>query len=258
MSTPAPPPHPSPSAPEPAATLRAEIAEGIRLSGPAGLGLFPLGLAFGMLVLQAGLPGWAAPLLSSVVFAGSVELLLIGLITAGLPLVSIAVTVLLVNFRHVFYAFSFPLHVVRHPLARIYSMGALIDEAYAIAAAHPQGWTAPRLLAMQASLQAYWVLGGVAGVVLAGLLPAPVEGLEFALTALFIVLALDAARSRRQVPLVLAAAASVGVGLFIAPSAVLVTAFVCYLVVLVAAHLALGRGEHGPRPAVETSPEVGP
>lgn len=243
------------SAPAPGGT-RAEIAEGVRLSGPAGLGLFPLRVAFGMLVLQAGLPGWAAPLLSVVVFAGSVELLLVSLIVAATPLVSIAVTVFLVNFRHVFYAFSFPLRVVRHPVARVYSMGALIDEAYAITAAHPRGWTVPRLLAMQVSLHLYWVAGGLAGILLAGLLPGPVKGLEFALTAVFIVLALDAARTRRHIPLVVGSAAAVGLGLLVAPGALLVTAFVVFVAVLAAAHVAAGLGVHLPlpSPAEQTGP----
>lgn len=229
---------------------RAEVAEGIRLSGPAGLGLFPLGVAFGMLVVQAGLPGWTAPLLSLVVFAGSVELLMVSLLVVGTSLAGIAVTVFLLNFRHVFYAFSFPLRVVRNPLARLYSMGALIDEAYAITAAHPRGWTAARLLATQISLHLYWVVGGLVGVVTAGLLPAPVEGLEFALTALFIVLALDAARTRRHVPLVLAAAAAVGLGLVVAPRALLVASFLGFAAALLAAHGAAGRGVRLPLPAV--------
>ena len=121
----------------------AEVRSGVAVTLGAGLGLFPLGMAFGMLVVQAGLPAWVAPLFSVVVFAGSVELLLVSLVVAGTPLLTIAVTVFLVNFRHVFYAFSFPLRVVRGRLARIYSMGALIDEAYAIAAARPRGWTGP-------------------------------------------------------------------------------------------------------------------
>lgn len=245
---------PSPAAsgvPDALPTRRAEVAEGVRLSGPAGLGLFPLGVAFGMLVVQAGLPGWAAPLLSVVVFAGSVELLLVSLLAAGTSLAGIAVTVFLLNFRHVFYAFGFPLRVVRNPLARLYSMGGLIDEAYAITAAHPRGWTAPRLLATQVSLHLYWVVGGLVGVVAAGLLPAPVEGLEFALTALFIVLALDAARTRRHVLLVLAAAAAVGVGLVVAPSALLVASFLGFVAALMAAHVAAERGARLPLPAVQ-------
>ena len=52
-----------------------------------GLGIFPLGIALGVLVVQAGLPWWLAPALSIGVFAGSVELLLVSMLAAGLPLV---------------------------------------------------------------------------------------------------------------------------------------------------------------------------
>lgn len=234
----------------------AEVRTGVGMSLGAGLGLFPLGVAFGMLVVQAGLPAWVAPLFSVVVFAGSVELLLVSLVVAGTPLLTIALTVFLVNFRHVFYAFSFPLRVVRGRLARLYSMAALIDEAYAIAAAHPRGWTSPRLLAVQVALHAYWVLGGLAGVAVAWLLPGPVEGLEFALAALFIVLALDAARTRRQLPLVLAAALAVAVAVLIAPGQVLVVAFALYAAVLVTFHLLAARGTSLPLP--DPVPVTGP
>ncbi|MGW9761554.1 branched-chain amino acid ABC transporter permease [Micrococcus luteus] len=234
----------------------AEVRSGVAVTLGAGLGLFPLGMAFGMLVVQAGLPAWVAPLFSVVVFAGSVELLLVSLVVAGTPLLTIAVTVFLVNFRHVFYAFSFPLRVVRGRFARIYSMGALIDEAYAIAAARPRGWTGPRLVAMQVALHAYWVLGGLAGVAVAWLLPGPVEGLEFALVALFIVLAMDAARTRAQLPLVLAAAVAVGVALLLVPAQVLVVAFALYAAVLIAFHVLAARGTALPLP--EPVPVTGP
>ena len=135
-------------------------------------------------------------------------------------------------------------------------MGALIDEAYAIAAAQPRGWTAPRLLAMQIALHAYWVLGGLAGVAVAWLLPGPVEGLEFALVALFIVLAMDAARTRAQLPLVVAAAVAVGVALLLAPAQVLVVAFALYAAALIAFHVLAARGTALPLP--EPVPVTGP
>ena len=67
--------------------------------------------------------------------------------SVGTPLATIAFTTLLVNFRHVFYAFSFPIGAVRNPFGRAYSVYALTDEAYAITASHPGTWTAPRLIA---------------------------------------------------------------------------------------------------------------
>jgi 4-azaleucine resistance transporter AzlC len=138
-------------------------------------------------------------------FAGSLELLLIGIMLTATPLAVIALTTFLVNFRHVFYAFSFPLHVVKNPVGKFYSVYALIDEAYAVTAASHDTWTSRRLLSMQLAFQNYWVSGGLAGVLLASLLPGHIGRLEFALCALFVTLTLDAARSQKHIPSVLLA-----------------------------------------------------
>ena len=219
------------------ATPRSEIATGIRLSFAAGLGMFPIGIAFGVLVMQTGLPWWTAPGLSIAVFAGSVELLLVGLMAAATPLATIALTVLLVNFRHVFYAFSFPLHVVKNPLARFYSVYALIDEAYAVTAASPGTWNRWRLIALQLAFQSYWVGGGLVGVAIASFLPGTIEGLEFALCALFITLTLDACRSRKQVPSLVLAGLSLGLSLVLVPDNALFAAMLGFVVLLIGRHL---------------------
>ncbi len=54
-----------------------EIRRGAVDSLGVGIGIFPLGVALGFLVIQAGLPWWFAPALSIGIFAGSVELLLV-------------------------------------------------------------------------------------------------------------------------------------------------------------------------------------
>lgn len=215
-----------------ALTRRREILAGVRMSLAAGLGMFPIGVAFGLLVVQTGLPWWVAPGLSILVFAGSAELLLVGLMAAATPLATIALTTLLVNFRHVFYAFSFPLHVVRHSLARLYSVYALIDEAYAVTAARPRDWSAPRLIAMQLAFQSYWVGGGLVGVGLGAVIPGRIEGLDFALCALFITLTLDACRSRREIPSLLLAALSFSIALLVAPHDALFLGLLGFLVLL--------------------------
>lgn len=220
---------------------KAEVAAGVRASLAAGLGMYPIGVAFGLLVIQAGLPWWVAPALSIACFAGSLELLLIGMIAAATPLATIALTAFLVNFRHIFYAFTFPLHVVRNRLARAYSVYTLVDEAYAVTAANPRGWTSWRLVAMQAAFQCYWVGGGLTGVLLGSMLPARVEGLEFALCALFVTLTLDACRSRDGVPSLLLAALSFSIALVIAPHAALFVGLLLFIAALVARYLLVRR-----------------
>ena len=220
--------------PEPPTDRRKQIAAGVRDSFSAGLGIFPLGVALGLLVMQAGLPWWLAPALSVAIFAGSLELLLVGMIAATAPLAAIAVTTLVVNSRHVFYAFSFPLHLVRNPVAKAYSVYAMIDEAYAVSASLPAAQqSATRLLAMQIACQTYWVGGGFVGIAIGAALPAPIKGLEFALCALFTVLTLDAWRGRREAPTALLDAASVAAALVLAPDLALIVALLIFVALLV-------------------------
>lgn len=220
---------------------KAEVAAGVRASLAAGLGMYPIGVAFGLLVVQAGLPWWVAPALSIACFAGSLELLLIGMIVAVTPLATIALTAFLVNFRHIFYAFTFPLHVVRNRFARAYSVYTLVDEAYAVTAANPRGWTSWRLVTMQAAFQCYWVGGGLTGVLLGSMLPARIEGLEFALCALFVTLTLDACRSRDGVPSLLLAALSFSIAVAVAPHAALFVGLLLFIATLVARYLLVRR-----------------
>lgn len=211
---------------------RQEILAGLKLGIGPGLGLFPMGVALGLLAIQSGLPAWAVPAMSIFGYAGSLEFLMIDLIMVGTGLVTIAITTFFVNFRHVFYAFSFPLHVLKHPVARFYSMHALIDEAYAVTAAHPTGWTAPRLLAMQISMHTYWVGGGLVGALIAWVIPGSIAGLDFALLALFITLTLDAVRTREQLPSLIIATIAFFAAVLITPDQVIFASMIIFMALL--------------------------
>lgn len=220
---------------------RGSIRAGFTDSLGVGIGILPLGIALGILVVQAGLPWWLAPALSIGIFAGSVELLLVSLLATATPLLTIAVTVFAVNFRHVFYALSFPMSRVTPGLPRAYSTYALIDEAYATYVLMPPSkLSSARIVTGQLAMQAYWVAGGLIGVAIANALPAPIEGFEFALVALFVVMTLDAARSRREVPSILLAGVSVGIALLWAPEQSMLVALVLFTALL-ALRYALGR-----------------
>lgn len=178
---------------------KSEASAALRDSASVGLGLVPLGIAFGIVVTHAGLPWWCATLFTTCVYAGSFEFFLVGLVTAAVPLATVAMTAFLVNVRHVFYALSFPLHRVRGRLGVVYSTFALTDEAYALTTSErSRSWPGSRVLWLQACLQVYWVGGATLGALAGSLVPSRIQGLDFALTALFAVLALDAVRDRRE------------------------------------------------------------
>ncbi|WP_336051599.1 AzlC family ABC transporter permease [Streptomyces sp. CA2R101] len=211
-----------------ASDIRLALAETL----PVGVGMFSLGITFGLLVVQSGLAWWWTPLFSGLIYAGSLEFLLVGMLMAASPLVSIALTTLLVNFRHVFYSLSFPLHRVRGKVAKTYAVFALIDEAYALTATRPaDSFSSLRIIATQVSLQSYWVGGGLVGALTGRALPT-IDGLDFTLTSLFTVLAIEACRSGRDLPAPLLAA---GCGLFaqlVAPGQMLVVAMTLYVLAL--------------------------
>lgn len=90
-----------------------------------GLGLIPLGMAFGLLMTQAGFGWWWTSIFSIVIFAGSMEFLAIDMVLAGVGPISSALTAFMVNFRHIFYGLTFPRHVVRGRLPKLYATYAL-------------------------------------------------------------------------------------------------------------------------------------
>ena len=214
---------------------------GLRLAvhrtGPVWLGMFALGLGLGVLVTSNGLPWWLAPILSGAVYAGSVEFLLVGMITTAAPLSAIALTTLLVNARHIFYGLSFPLQRVRSGWRKLYSMYALTDEAYVLIANLPASAQSSRQIVwIQAGLNLSWVSGSVAGAWAGATWLQDVAGLDFVLTALFIVLAMDAYRTRPDKTIALAALGAGGTAAVLAGDAMLLVAMGAFLIFCLARH----------------------
>ncbi|WP_237773393.1 AzlC family ABC transporter permease [Streptomyces luteocolor] len=215
-------------------------------SASVGLAFIPLGLAFGALVTQSGLDWWWAGLSAALVFAGSFEFLLIGLVAAAAPLFSIAATAFMVNVRHVFYSLSFPLDRVGGALGKGYSTFALTDEAYALTSGERgRSWPGRRILWVQGLLHLYWAGSAVAGALLGSLIPESVTGLDFALTALFAVLALEACRDLRgDLPTPVIALLSALFARLLFPGELLLAAFALFTVGLLARHVTTGRTPH--------------
>ena len=213
-----------------------EIRGGIRDSWAVALGLIPLGLAFGLLMTQVGFAWWWTPIFSVLIYAGSMEYLAINLITAGVGPVSAAITGFMVNFRHIFYGLTFPRDLVHGRLGRAYSTYALTDESYAIASARPPA-SGVRVLTIQLFCQLMWVLPGVVGALAGLVIPPGIKGMEFALVALFVVLAWETFRNHRDLSLVLVSGGlAVLVGL-VAPDQLLMVALSVYFLVLIGRHL---------------------
>ncbi|HYH20160.1 MAG TPA: AzlC family ABC transporter permease [Azospirillum sp.] len=170
------------------------------LSVPILVGYVPIGMAFGVLWVQQGLEPLGAPLLGLVVYAGASQFMAAGMLAAGQGPVEIALATFVLNARHAIYGLAFLDRFRSWSAAKAYFAFALTDETYAVLAAMPPDAESRRddgILWRVALLnQSYWVVGCAAGAAVGGLVPAAVRGLDFALTALFIVLLLEQVRSR--------------------------------------------------------------
>jgi 4-azaleucine resistance transporter AzlC len=158
---------------------------------PVLLGYLAIGVAFGLLLKNAGYPWYLAPAMSIVVYAGALQYFAVGLFASNASIVEIAVASLLLNARHMVYGLSLLEKYREAGRFRPYLIFALTDETYALVTSTkpPEGTDPGKFYAAVSFLdQCYWVAGSTIGAIAGGLLPFEMKGLEFALTALFIVL----------------------------------------------------------------------
>ncbi len=225
---------------------RSDLLAVTRDVGVLWAGLFALGIGFGVLVTSHDLPWWLAPVISATMFAGSVEFLLIGMLAAAAPIAAIATTTFLVNSRHLFYGLSFPLDRVQGRIAKAYSIFALCDEAYAIiTSSDPATLTTRRISWTQLGLHFSWAGGALIGGLVGATMLSGVKGLDFVLTALFVVLTFDGYRAHRDRTTLILGAAAAAIALLIAPESMLLIAMILFTSALGVRHRTNRRNTDG-------------
>lgn len=165
---------------------------GVTRALPIVLGYIPIGFAFGVLAQKNGISALNAVLMSLLVYAGSAQLIAVGLLGAGAPSLSVILTTFIVNLRHLLMSAALAPFLTRWRKPRLAAFAfELTDETFAAHAARfPEGEPNPtETLALNATAQSAWVLGSGLGA-LAGQRIPTVEplGLDYALPALFITL----------------------------------------------------------------------
>lgn len=224
----------SPDTPDSQQPRESGFAEAMRVAGVIMLGLFFVGIGLGVLVHSYHLPFWVAPLLPAVVFAGSVEFVLIDMVSNHASLFSIAVMTLLINSRHLMYGLSYPIERVRGGLAKFYTVYTLIDEAYVLNTGPDRHQLrASRILWIHVGLHLSVLTSATVGYVLGASFLSELKGVDFVMTALFAVLAIDAYQSSKDHTTAAIAGVSAAVGLVLAPQSMLLISMVVYLLLLV-------------------------
>lgn len=161
-----------------------------RQSLPVMAGYLVLGMGFGVLLETKGYGVFWALAMSLFIYAGSMQYVAIDLLTGGASFISAALMTLMVNARHLFYGISMIERYRDTGAAKPYLIFSLTDETYSLVCSGnvPRGVDQKKYYLLVSFFnQCYWVAGSVTGSLVGSLLTFNTEGIEFAMTALFLV-----------------------------------------------------------------------
>ena len=185
---------------------------GVRSEIPLLIGVFPFGMIYGALAINAGLSTLAAQMMSSLVFAGSAQFITTQLVRESAPGFVIVLTIAVVNLRHMLYSASLAPYLA-HLSTRWKALLAylLTDEAYAPTVIHyeKEGLTPFGhffLLGAGLTLWINWQISTALGIFLGAAIPES-WSLDFALPLTFIAMVVPVLKDRPAI----AAAVSAGV-----------------------------------------------
>jgi 4-azaleucine resistance transporter AzlC len=178
-----------------------ELFLGVKAMLPILLGVIPFGVTYGVLALAAGVTLPAAFGMSSIVFAGSAQIVAVQLFNAAAPAVIMLVTILMVNLRHVLYSASLAPRLGHLRSSWRWLLGYLLtDEAYAVTITHYNQRGAPPeghwfLLGAGVTMWSAWQVSTAAGILLGAVIPKNWP-LDFTITLTFIALLVSMLKDR--------------------------------------------------------------
>lgn len=164
------------------------------LTLPVMAGYVFLGIGFGVLLQEKGYGVGLAFLMSFAIYAGSMQYVAIDLLSAGASLITTALMTLMINARHLFYGISMIDKYKDAGWKKPILIHELTDETYSVVCSKepPQdvdeNWF---YLWISVLDQCYWIAGSVVGAAAGQILPFDFTGIDFAMTALFIVIFVD-------------------------------------------------------------------
>ncbi len=168
---------------------------------PVMAGYLALGIGFGILAKSNGIGVFAVFAMSLFIYAGSMQFVAVGLFTGGASLLTLAVTTVMVNARHLFYGISMIDSYKNIGKTKPYLIYGLTDETYALVCTDdfpPQIDKRKYCFYITLFNHIYWITGSVLGACIGSLFTFNTTGIDFAMTALFITIFVDQWRSTRN------------------------------------------------------------
>lgn len=177
------------------------------------MGYLVLGFAFGLLLVSFDYSWYIAPIMSFFIYTGTLQFLAINFFNIKAGFVDIAIASLFVNIRQSFYGLSLLKRFKDAGKLKPYLIFALSDETYALLTSIQDDeslnkkWYYFFLLFLS---QLYWLIGSTLGAIIGINIKFNTQGLEFSLTALFVVLCIEQYKNLQNViPFIIALVSSI-------------------------------------------------
>ncbi len=203
---------------------------------PVMAGYMFLGFGFGILMAQKGYGLLWAVGMSLFIYAGSMQYVAVELLTGGVGLITAGLTTLLVNARHLFYGISMIEKYKGIGKVKLYLIFALTDETFSLVSKEVPKGVNPGKYYLLVSVfdHCYWVLGTALGSLAGSVLPINFQGIEFALTALFVTIFVEQWLSNKNhIPAIVGVVTTAisllifGKDLFLIPAMIGLTVILC-------------------------------
>lgn len=166
----------------------------LKRSLPVMAGYLVLGMGFGILLETKGYGAGYAFFMSLFIYAGSMQYVTIDLLAGGAAILEAALMTLMVNARHLFYGISMIERYRSTNPYKPYLIFGLTDETYSLVCSGdvPEGVDRKKYFFLLTLLnQCYWIAGSVTGSMIGSLITFNTAGIEFSMTALFLVVFVD-------------------------------------------------------------------
>ncbi len=209
--------------------IRKTFPLALKASLPVMAGYIVLGMGFGVLLEKQGYSFLWAGLMSLTIYAGSMQYAALDLISGGATLITTALMTLMINARHFFYGLSMLDRYRGTGRKKPYLIFALTDETYSLVCGQLPEEAEPVDFCFLVSLlnQIYWIAGSLLGSLLGALLPFDSTGMDFAMTALFVVIFVEQWQgTENHIPALLGLGISLGCLLLLGPTAFVIPAMV--------------------------------
>ena len=208
------------------------VKKAVKATLPVMAGYLVLGAGFGIVMKANGYGIWWTVSMSLFIYAGSMQYIGVGLLTSGASLLSVALTTLMVNARHLFYGLSMVEKYKDTGAKKPYLIFSLTDETYSIVCSSEKDSNFYFLVSLLD--HSYWVLGTAVGSLLGSVLRFNTEGIDFALTALFLMVFTDQwLHGKKHFPAVCGVVVSVACLLLFGPERFLIPAMLLIAAALV-------------------------